>query len=160
MSLMSVALVSRNMMPSALTLDPTVNFFFAKTPVFPQPDTGQALDAALARSPIDPGDRHMQHVGDLLDRQKPVVVSLPCGHVLAVLKCSGVREIVSIMYGGPVQPDSLFCRRRGMSSHRRCVLAHVELGCSDLHAVTPSLCERFPPIRGYYRRWCVGLTRL
>ncbi len=42
-------------MPSALTLDPTVNFFFAKTPVFPQPDTGQALDAALARSPIDPG---------------------------------------------------------------------------------------------------------
>jgi hypothetical protein len=42
-------------MASAPTLDLTVNFVFAKTPVFAQPDTGQPLDAALARSSIDPG---------------------------------------------------------------------------------------------------------
>ena len=78
-------------MTSALTLNPRMNFFFSKAPVFSQPDTGQPFDRPLARSSIDPRDRHVQHVGDLLNRKKSLVSS-PCGHVPSLLGCGGLQR--------------------------------------------------------------------
>lgn len=78
-------------MASALTLHPCMNFFRSKAPIFSQPDTGQPFDRALARSSIDPGDWHMQHVGDLLNRKK-LPLSFPCGHVPSFLRCGGLQR--------------------------------------------------------------------
>ena len=73
--------MSSGTMVSTLTLNPGVNFSFSKAPVLTQTDAGQPLCGPSARSSIDPRDRNMQNVGDLLDRQKSFLVFLHCGPV-------------------------------------------------------------------------------
>jgi hypothetical protein len=74
-----------------------------------------------------------------------------CGSVLVSLKrATGVfvkKRCESIRLGQSI----IRAEARDMSSCRRCVPAHVELGLSDFHAFTQTASVRLPPIRDCFR---------
>jgi hypothetical protein len=54
-------------MASTLTLYPPVNFLFSKPPVLSKSDAWQPFRGTLPCPPVNPRDRHMQYVCDLLN---------------------------------------------------------------------------------------------
>ena len=54
-------------MTSALAVYPLVNFLFSKPPVFSKSDAGQSPRRTLPCPSVNPRDRHMQYVCDLLN---------------------------------------------------------------------------------------------
>ena len=50
----------------ALTLEPGTNFGLVEAPIFPEMETGKAIAPSPARAFIDPGNRHLQQLGNFL----------------------------------------------------------------------------------------------
>jgi hypothetical protein len=74
----------------------------------------------------------MQHIGDLLNRKKPVI-SLPCGHLPSLLRCGGLRRNFFRVSDTRLLIACVIHLARDMSSCGRCVLALFDLCWGSLH---------------------------
>ena len=74
----------------------------------------------------------MQHVGDLLNREKPLVFLL-CGQLPSLLRCGLGRNFFRIG-DNRLLAACVMCSARGMSFCKRCVLALIKLCWRSLHA--------------------------